>query len=140
MNTDQIGEFLEHQGLSDEQIDAYFEHHGVKGQKWGVRKAEARAAKGPDRFGNRNNAKAQRRVDQVKRVAQGKASLADKVNVALFKVPLQDLISEGSLSGASQATLDRGARIQRKVNLGKKNVTDILNRLGGVDIRELSFD
>lgn len=40
MNIDQIGLFLEHQGLSDEAIDDFFEHHGVKGQKWGVRKAK----------------------------------------------------------------------------------------------------
>ena len=38
MNIDEVGEFLEHNGLTDEEIDAYFEHHGVKGQKWGTRK------------------------------------------------------------------------------------------------------
>lgn len=38
MNVDEIGMFLEHQGMSDEFIDQFFEHHGVKGQKWGVRR------------------------------------------------------------------------------------------------------
>lgn len=35
-----IGELLEHKGLSDDEIDAYFlEHYGVKGMRWGVRQA-----------------------------------------------------------------------------------------------------
>lgn len=44
---DTLGAFLEHSGFSDEDIDEYFlEHVGVKGMKWGVRKAGqgARAA------------------------------------------------------------------------------------------------
>lgn len=55
MNIDQIGDFLEHQGLSDEQIDEYFEHHGTKGMKWGVRRAARR--------GNRALNKASRHKD-----------------------------------------------------------------------------
>jgi hypothetical protein len=38
MNVDKVGRYLEHQGFSDEMIDDFFEHHGVKGQKWGVRR------------------------------------------------------------------------------------------------------
>lgn len=45
MNIDQIGEFLEHQGLSDEAIDEYFVHAGVPGMKWGVRKQQRLANK-----------------------------------------------------------------------------------------------
>lgn len=42
---DLIGNTLEHQGLTDDEIDNYFlEHHGVKGQKWGVRRSKGRAA------------------------------------------------------------------------------------------------
>lgn len=33
-----IGTFLEHDGMSDSEIDAWFEHTGTKGMKWGVRK------------------------------------------------------------------------------------------------------
>lgn len=36
-----IGNILEDEGLSHSEIDAYFEHHGVKGQKWGLRKGKS---------------------------------------------------------------------------------------------------
>jgi len=32
-----LGTMLEEKGLSHSEIDAYFEHHGVKGMKWGIR-------------------------------------------------------------------------------------------------------
>lgn len=38
MDTDTIGIFLEDQGFSDESIDDFLEHFGVRGQKWGVRR------------------------------------------------------------------------------------------------------
>jgi hypothetical protein len=38
MNVDEIGTYLEHLGLNDVEIDDFFEHHGVKGQRWGVRR------------------------------------------------------------------------------------------------------
>jgi hypothetical protein len=140
MNVDQIGEFLEHQGLSDEAIDAFFAHYGVKGQKWGVRRAQKRAAKGPDRFGNRNNPSAQRRLDRVKRVADGKASVGDMIKAGLFQISTNDLVIEGSFRDAAKAQVERGKRNQNKVNQGKKVVGDMLARLSGVDVRELNFD
>jgi len=45
MDADQIGIFLEDQGFSDEAIDEYFEHHGVAGQKWGVRNTSRSSVK-----------------------------------------------------------------------------------------------
>jgi hypothetical protein len=39
MDIDSVGKQLEDRGLTDEQIDEFLEHHGVKGQKWGVRRA-----------------------------------------------------------------------------------------------------
>lgn len=46
IDIDELGEFLEHQGLTDDQIDDYFlAHYGVKGQKWGVRRANSRDAR-----------------------------------------------------------------------------------------------
>lgn len=58
MDIDQIGDFLEHQGLSDAAIDDFFEHHGVRGQKWGVRRAA--------RQNNRALNKASRQKDRQK--------------------------------------------------------------------------
>lgn len=42
MNVDEVGDILEHQGLTDEEIDDFFEHHGVKGMRWGQRRARNR--------------------------------------------------------------------------------------------------
>lgn len=120
-------------------LDEFLEHHGVKGQKWGVRRAEKRAAKGPNRFGNRNTAQFQRRTDRVARVASGKASVGDQLKAGLFNVPLANIVAEGSLRGGSALTLERNARVQAKIVAGKKNATDTLLRLQGVDIRELDF-
>lgn len=46
LDIDELGEFLEHQGFGDDEIDEYFlAHYGVKGQKWGVRRANSRDAR-----------------------------------------------------------------------------------------------
>lgn len=36
-----IGSYLEDSGFSNSYIDDYFEHHGVKGMRWGVRSAKS---------------------------------------------------------------------------------------------------
>lgn len=38
---DKIGSMLEDKGLTHSEIDTYFEHRGVKGMKWGIRKGKA---------------------------------------------------------------------------------------------------
>lgn len=140
MDPDELGMMLEERGLTDDEIDAVLEHSGVKGMKWGQRKAEARAAKGPDRFGNRNNAQMQRRLDRMKRVANGTASKTDLVKSALLDLTPAEMRIEGGPRGAAAAQLQRAARTQRKIQAGKKNTSDILMRIGGVDIRELNYD
>jgi len=45
---DAIGLMLEEKGLSHAQIDEYFEHFGVVGMKWGIRKGKAKT--GVNRF------------------------------------------------------------------------------------------
>lgn len=37
MDIDRVLIFLEHQGFSDEEIDDFIEHFGIKGMRWGVR-------------------------------------------------------------------------------------------------------
>lgn len=147
MDTDQIGEFLEHKGLSDDEIDDYFEHHGVKGMKWGQRKAQGRVDKAnrraensPDRLGNRNNQAFQRKVDRVKRVAGGTASKADKARAFLFDIPPGHIVKEGlSLKGGAQSILDMNKKSQKKIESGKSHTIDVLNRIGGIDVREIDF-
>lgn len=39
---DAIGLMLEEKGLTHSEIDAYFEHHGKIGMKWGIRKGKAK--------------------------------------------------------------------------------------------------
>lgn len=149
---EEIGSRLEHNGLTDDEIDAHFlEHFGVKGMKWGVRRQKAVAAakqraKTPDRKGNRNNVKAQRRVDVVRRIASGKATKQDYgialVNSLLQQGPLGTAIEVGAgggVKGAAANRLDRAAKLQGKIGSGKKRVTDKLLRMQGVDIRELKY-
>lgn len=127
--------------VTEQEVDDFLEHFGKKGMKWGQRHALARAAKGPDRFGNRNTASVQRRVDVVRRVANGKGSHADMLKAGLLYVPFPYTVSEGfSVSGGSKRLLQQNKRIQKKIVAGKKNTTDILNRIGGVDIRELNYN
>lgn len=38
LTVDEIGTYLEHVGYSDDQIDEFLEHFGVKGMRWGVKK------------------------------------------------------------------------------------------------------
>lgn len=140
MDADALGMELEARGFTDEEIDAVLAHSGVKGMKWGVRRAEARAAKGPDRFGNRNNEQFQLRLDRMKRVANGTASKTDLVKSTLWDLKPADMLIEGGPRGAAAGQLQRAARTQRRIQAGKKNTSDILMRIGGVDIRELNYD
>lgn len=130
--------------ILQEDVD-FLEHYGKKGMKWGVRKAasakagaKARSANS-ERFGNRNNDVAQKRLNQIRRVASGKGSAADKFIVGFAKVPMQDLIVGGGLRGGAQVNLDRSAKIQKKVKAGRARTTDKLLRVGGYDIRELNY-
>lgn len=38
MEIDLVGQMLQEKGLDDSEIETWFEHHGVKGQKWGLRR------------------------------------------------------------------------------------------------------
>jgi hypothetical protein len=42
---DRLGADLEHDGMSDSEIDEFFAHYGVPGMKWGVRKAAQKGAR-----------------------------------------------------------------------------------------------
>lgn len=123
----------------DREIEDFLSHHGVKGQKWGVRKYNARVKKGSDRFGNRNQGQAQRRIDRLRRIASGNASKGDKLVAGLMQIPMTDIIREGGLQGGSALYLDRWKRNQNKIKAGKRNATDLINRLAGVEVRELNL-
>jgi hypothetical protein len=108
--------------------DAYLEHVGVKGMKWGVRRKIKRTAR------------QQKSVDRVRRVATGTASKRDKLFAATFQIPVTDLIAaKGSLSKSGQRILTRADSNKAKIEAGKMKTTDFLMRLQGVNIRDLDF-
>ena len=102
----------------------YLAHYGKKGMKWGVR----------------NTAKVQKRVDRIRRVASGTASKSDRRKAALLDVAAIDLIRGKGLRTGAQKTLDRNEATKKKIVGGKRKAYDILSPLNGVTMRDLSFD
>lgn len=97
-------------------------HYGVKGMRWGVRKA---------RTGDLN-AKASRH----ERVAAGKGSLRDKA-VTLGGSSLYNLARSGGLKNeAARRARNERAQIER-LSTGKAKATDILRAYGTVSVYSL---
>lgn len=105
--------------IVDEEV--YLEHHGVKGMRWG----------------KRGTKREQKNIDMYKRVAEGKGSGKDALNVALRSSPF-NLGAEG-LAGAAAKELNKGKRLQDKINAGEAKVTNILNVAAGVKIKNLDY-
>ena len=132
---------------TEEEVHQFLAHVGVKGMKWGVRrqksavaKAKARAKK-PDRWGNSNNKQTQRKVDVLRRVAGGKGSKIDFIKTVAFNTTLLELAYEGgSVRGVAAGRLDRAQKTQKKIKEGRARTTDLLNRMSGIDMRELKFN
>ena len=74
MDIDEVGTYLEHQGLSDDEIDAFLEHFGVKGQKWGVRKNRKKIPTKTERKANLYNT-ARKSQRTSRRVATGATAI-----------------------------------------------------------------
>ena len=115
---DDVGTMLEDKGLSHSEIDAYFEHAGVKGMKWGQRRTK----------------KAQGRVDKIKIVASGNATRREGANAGYR------YLRKEKQQRSAQKTLISWKKTQTKVNSGKSKVSDILLKAGGINIRELNLD
>lgn len=100
--------------ITDADIDAFLEHHGVKGMHWGVR-------------GTRRT---QKILDRLDRASKGKASRTDKLlNANRFVF---------SKKGA-QKNLMRGAMLQEKVKAGKAKTSNILATATGIKIKDLNY-
>lgn len=98
-------------------------HYGVKGMKWGVRKA---------RTGQLNT-----RASRNERVASGKGSLGDKV-VTLAGSSTARLVTSGGLKKeAARRAKNKRAEIERLAT-GKAKVTDILKSYGTVSALDLA--
>lgn len=97
------------------ETDAFLEHHGVKGMKWGVR-----------RTGN-----VQKNLDRMNRMAKGKASEADLLRAVAT--------NKASNPKDAKKRLERGAAMQKKVLEGKAFATSILLKASGVRIQDLNY-
>lgn len=92
---DILGEFLEHSGFSDDQIDDYFlEHHGVKGMRWGQRRSHP--------------ASLQRRTSPMER-KQGRQEVRDVAKSA------REIIRESRNARTPEARKAAANRYQREV-------------------------
>lgn len=101
MDIETVGLMLEEKGLTHSEIDAWFEHHGVKGQQWGVRHKRNRelnkASRQKDRAEIRTErAKAAatqaRQVDRARgQVASGKVKRDFQQAKADFKVNKREI-------------------------------------------------
>lgn len=99
-------------------------HYGVKGMRWGVKKA---------RTGQLNG-----RAARNERVASGKSSLLDKA-VTLGGSSTARLITSGGLKKeAARRAASKRAQIER-LSTGKSKATDILRAYGTTSLLEIGL-
>jgi len=101
----------------------YLEHFGKKGMKWGVRQTR----------------KAQGRVDQFKRVAEGKGTGRDRRAVKAQTNFRDRKKSKGGIENAAKKRLDSLANSQAKMAVGKNKVSNMLMKLEGINMKDLDF-
>lgn len=122
-------------GVLQEDID-FLEHHGVKGMRWGVRNdKENRSAKKLEKRTRR----VQNRVDSTRRVARGKGTTGDKLNMALNNYTLVDAVKGRGLTRTAQARLDRAQLMQSRIANGEMRVTAMLQKMGGVPMSAINY-
>ena len=106
------------------------DHAGVKGMKWGQRKARIQA---------KRTGRQQKVIDRHRRVAAGGGSARDKATVALGTSGHR-LIKGKGLQGGAQLTLKAAEAQKQKVISGEKKVQDILLRkVYGMNVRDLNY-
>lgn len=97
-------------------------HYGVKGMKWGVRKA---------RTGDLHV-----RAKRNERVAAGKGSFVDKA-VTLGGSSVGNLVVNRGLKGeAARRAADKRGQIER-LSTGKAKASDVLRAYGGLSVSSL---
>lgn len=110
--------------ILDEQ--SYLRHYGVKGMKWGVRRAQRRTER------------QQKHLDAIKKGTRSDATRSERFKASM-KVPIGDLIAGRGVQGGSKRALDRAAKTQSQIQAGEKKAKDILLRAGGVNVRNLDY-
>lgn len=106
MNVDEI------ERASQEEVDDFLEHVGVKGMKWGVRR--------------------QKRLDRLNRVAKGKSTRGERARVLLTETSNLSLGRHGGLQGAAANRAKQLAARKKRIQKGQATVKDLL-ALHGAD-------
>lgn len=110
-----ICHMLEERGATDEEIDEFLEHSGVKGMKWGVRKTKRQ----------------QGQVDRLAKVRDGNATKVDRLRVANRNLVF-------SAKGADK-TLKRSAKFQDKVAKGESIMGKLMFKHEKKRLADLDF-
>lgn len=92
------------------EVEEFLEHHGVKGQQWGVRN--------------------EIRLQTARKVASGKGTTGEKASV-LAKQSAISLIRGHGFQGAAKNDAIRLAARKKRIKTGQAKVSDILAIHGG---------
>lgn len=125
-----IGFALEDEGFSHSDIDEYLEHHGVKGMKWGTRRAQKKAAN-QTRLNSMTPVQRQAHLTKVnRRKSIGKAAIG--IGAALVISAGAVYAHEVLKNGAPQLAV-----ANHNLRKSQKKVDDFLNMKGKLKISTL---
>lgn len=102
--------------MTDDNTDAFLEHFGVKGMKWGVRR--------------------EKHLNSLKRTAEGTGSFKDKY-VAINSVSALDLFRGKGFQGALRMKISELEDRKTRTTEGKRIAGDVLSDLGLVGYANL---
>lgn len=105
-----IADTLEDVGFTHEEIDAYLEHYGVKGMKWGTRQ--------------------QTRLNASKRVAAGKARDGDKAIVLGKQSTISIIRSGGNIKKMAARDAMKLEASKERIKSGEATVRDLIIKSG----------
>lgn len=110
-----LGMLLESRGLSHSEIDSYFEHFGVRGMKWGVRRT--------------------RRAERLARWKEGSGK-ASWLRSTAHVGPIDLVKGRGIRGGTARKAMREVARENRRRN-GEATTRDRLARIGNTKVQDL---
>jgi len=113
--------------------DAFLEHYGVAGMKWGRRRGSfASRVQGASLDNN------QRKLARATRVAEGRGSAGDKVGLFLTAAPGKIIANKGLKNYANVQVSKLNAQ-KARIESGKKTALDKLEDFGSIGIADLMY-